>query len=364
MVPNKHWTFGLLLGLVCACSGDRPVTLHAPDEYPERLSAWGVISADASGLRVPDHNYVYSLNTALFTDYALKLRTVYLPDGTSGRYHARDSFELPVGSVISKTFLYRTDDEGDILLDAHWDENPASLANQSIRLIETRLLVRQPHGWDALPYVWRGDDAYLSITGDLFTLNTTVSEAFNYIVPSRNQCATCHATNHTTGEVKPIGIKARHMNREDPVHGRNQITHLRAGGWLRNVPDPESIPANARWGVVDVDLDNKARSYLDINCGHCHNEAGAADTSGLLLDYEDHAPGALGVCKPPIAAGRGSGGFNYSIVPGDAANSIMPFRMRTTSPATMMPELGRSLAHAEGVALINDWVNAMQGECL
>ena len=109
-----------------------------------------------------------------------------------------------------------------------------------------------------------------------------------------------------------------------------------------------------------MDLDSVTRSYLDINCGHCHNEAGAADTSGLLLDYEDHAPGALGVCKPPIAAGRGSGGFNYSIVPGDAANSIMPFRMRTTSPATMMPELGRSLAHAEGVALINDWVNAMQ----
>ena len=52
LVPNKHWTFGLLLGLVCACSGDRPVTLHAPDE-PERLSAWGVISADASG-KVPD----------------------------------------------------------------------------------------------------------------------------------------------------------------------------------------------------------------------------------------------------------------------------------------------------------------------
>jgi len=363
LVPNKHWIFGLLLALLCACSGDRPVTLHEPNQYPERLSAWGAISSDASVLLVPDHSYVYSLNTPLFTDYALKLRTIYLPDGTTGQYHASEAFDLPVGSVISKTFLYQSDDEGGILLDAQWDENPASLADKSIRFVETRLLVHQPHGWDALPYVWRGDDAYLSITGDLFTLNTADGEAFNYIVPSRNECASCHASNHTSGEVQPIGIKARHLNREDPVHGRNQITDLSTAGWLQAVPDPATIPANARWGDATAELDHMARSYLDINCGHCHNEAGAADTSGLLLDYEDHAPGALGVCKPPIAAGRGSGGFNYSIVPGDAASSIMPFRMRTTNPATMMPELGRSLAHIEGAALIDAWINAMQGEC-
>lgn len=35
-------------------------------------------------------------------------------------------------------------------------------------------------------------------------------------------------------------------------------------------------------------LEHQARSYLDINCGHCHNANGAADTSGLLLDYKIH----------------------------------------------------------------------------
>ena len=123
--------------------------------------------------------------------------------------------------MISKTFLYRTDDEGDILLDAHWDENPASLANQSIRLIETSAGPSTPRlGRTALCVARRR--RLSQHAGDLFTLNTTVSEGFNYIVPSRNQCATCHATNHTTGS-KAHGIKARHLNREDP-HGRNQIT--------------------------------------------------------------------------------------------------------------------------------------------
>ena len=30
-------------------------------------------------------------------------------------------------------------------------------------------------------------------------------------------------------------------------------------------------------------LETRARSYLDINCGHCHIEGGSADTTGLYL---------------------------------------------------------------------------------
>jgi hypothetical protein len=29
----------------------------------------------------------------------------------------------------------------------------------------------------------------------------------------------------------------------------------------------------------------------------------------------------------------------------------------------MMPELGRSLTHEEGVALIAEWIREMEGEC-
>ena len=71
----------------------------------------------------------------------------------------------------------------------------------------------------------------------------------------------------------------------------------------------------------------------------------------------------MGRCKPPIAAGRGSGGFNYSLVPGQADQSILTFRMASRDPAAMMPELGRTLVHQQGVELIRSWINTMQGEC-
>ena len=73
---------------------------------------------------------------------------------------------------------------------------------------------------------------------------------------------------------------------------------------------------------------------------------------------------ALGQCKPPIAAGRGSGGHLYSIVPGHADESILRFRLATNDPGMMMPELGRSLVHKEGLALINGWINSLEGQCL
>ena len=60
-----------------------------------------------------------------------------------------------------------------------------------------------------------------------------------------------------------------------------------------------------------------------------------------------------------MAAGRGSGGMDYVIVPGDVAHSFMPYRMRGTEPGVSMPELGRTLVHDEGAALIEQWIAAM-----
>lgn len=361
-VSRTVLTLACLCGLLSCSSAPEP-RFYSRDSYPDRLSAWGLLHKSGDQLQLAQASQVYDLNTALFSDYALKLRTLYLPAGQAAQYQEFEAFELPTGSIISKTFLYQTDASGAVVLDGHWDGNPQHLDMTSTALIETRLLVKHADGWDALPYVWRGDDAYLEITGELMTLPTSGGEDLNYLVPSRNQCASCHATDHTEGDVKPIGIKARHLHRDDPVQQQNQLQLWQQRGQLAGLPSLHQVTANARWGDPSATLDHSARSYLDINCGHCHNPQGAADTSGLLLDYQTHDAGAMGVCKPPIAAGRGSGGHAYSIVPGSAQTSIMSFRLNTTDPATMMPELGRSLVHTAGFDLVSNWINAMSGIC-
>ena len=53
----------------------------------------------------------------------------------------------------------------------------------------------------------------------------------------------------------------------------------------------------------------------------------------------------------------------YSIVPGAPDRSILLYRMESSEPDEMMPELGRSLIHSEGIALIKQWIREMPGSC-
>lgn len=64
--------------------------------------------------------------------------------------------------------------------------------------------------------------------------------------------------------------------------------------------------------------------------------------------------------KKPVAAGKGSGARLYDIVPGKPEESILLFRMESTNPGIMMPELGRSIIHQEGVALVSRWIQEME----
>ncbi len=64
--------------------------------------------------------------------------------------------------------------------------------------------------------------------------------------------------------------------------------------------------------------------------------------------------------KPPVAAGRGAGNLNHTIVPGHPEKSIMVYRMESSDPGIMMPELGRKLIHKEGVELVKQWIKEMR----
>ena len=110
---------------------------------------------------------------------------------------------------------------------------------------------------------------------------------------------------------------------------------------------------------LDAPLEDRARAYLDINCGHCHIPGGSADTTGLYLNFTEKDREQLGIYKKPVAAGRASGNLKYSIVPGYSNKSIMLYRMRSLDPGIMMPESGRALADDAGIELIKNWIDKL-----
>lgn len=292
------------------------------ETLPPKLSDFRLLLGE-QGERANGGVMPYSLQTPLFTDYADKWRYLYVPSGSQIEWAGAGLPDLPVGSVLIKSFGY-----------------PAA---SGIRMIETRLLVHRASGWVALPYVWDADgkDATLKRAGYRTTVQATIGGkplTIDYAVPNANQCKGCH---DVSGQISPIGPKARNL----------------VGSPFGKMPDFARLP---RWDDTTAALDGRARAYLDVNCGHCHQPKGPASNSGLFLTWEEKNVQALGILKRPVAAGRGAGNFDFDIDPGHADRSILIYRMNSLEPGVAMPELGRSLHHEEGVALIRSWINAQR----
>lgn len=290
------------------------------DTLPQRLSDFRFFTSGRPNGRV----HPYTLETPLFSDYAEKDRFIYVPAGKVARYTEQGVLDFPVGTALIKSFGY-----------------PG-------RIIETRLLLRRAQGWVALPYVWEGDDAVLKRGGKRIPV-TVEGRPISYAVPNQNQCKDCH---HSAGAIEPIGPKARNM-------AQRLLVSLVRARLLDRAPAGPKLP---RWDDAGAPVEARARAYLDVNCGHCHSRSGAASNSGLFLTYEEADLVARGVGKVPVAAGRGSGGLAVAIAPGQPDKSILLYRMESTEPGVAMPELGRALAHKEGVALVREYIAAMHKE--
>ena len=299
------------------------------DTMPRTLAEFGFfIHADA---QIPTTGVVpYELNTPLYSDGADKLRFIYIPAGQQLTENGAGLLEFPVGSAIIKTFAFG---EG-----------------EDRRLIETRLLLHRAEGWVALPYRWNEQqtEASLALAGARLPITTPAGEQISYRIPNKNQCKACHSKD---GAVIPIGPKARNM----------------PGEWLSQMVDAGHLSAMPQGSDVLPDWNERetegtealARAYLDVNCAHCHQPGGGASNSGLDLRWEQDDPHALGIRKPPVAAGRGSGGHLVSIAPGEPDASILLYRMDSTEPGVAMPELGKSTVDEDGVKVVRGWIAEM-----
>lgn len=319
----------------------------------KKLSEYGLFKGEISELIENDDVLVYEPISTLFTDYAFKKRMVWMPKGSSANFDYKkpdQALDLPEHSILVKNFYY-----------------PADFRKPEVekQLVETRLLIKVKGKWEAYSYKWNKDqtEADYKITGGIIDVDWKnekgEKKAIKYAMPNKSQCKSCHTSN---GKMMPIGPKLKQLNFTMTYAdaNENQLDRWARIGYLKSIPEKIKIQKLVSINDASASLDLKARSYLDVNCGHCHSATGPAATSGLKLNIEENDPYHWGVGKSPVAAGMGAGTFKYDILAGKSKESIITYRMNSTHPGVMMPELGRVSIHKEGVELIMKWIDDLK----
>lgn len=291
----------------------------------------------------------YDLISTLFSDYAQKKRFVWMPLGTSANYiNDHSPLDFPIGSVLIKSFYY-----------------DHVLPGNHRKFLETRLMIRQPDGWIFADYIWNDDqtEAYLSTEGvfvDVDWVEQNETRSVTYKIPALSECFACH--NRQDIPI-PIGPKPQNLNRDILyVEGvKNQLSKWVEVGYL-SPTYPENIDSPVAWEDTQQPLEKRVRSYLDINCAHCHAQDTYCQYANVRFEYhltEDLTN--LGVCV--------TGDFIFDaaiqtiVLPGNADKSILYNRLNTTDQSIRMPLIARSTIHEEGVELIETWINSLTINC-
>lgn len=290
----------------------------------------------------------YEPASALFTDYAHKKRFVWMPKGTAATYDGDGTIlKLPVGAVLIKNFYYD-------------NVQPSN----STRIIETRIMIRKATGWIFAEYVWNDEqtEAFLDLAGSNTSIewmeNGVIKSVSSYRIPSEQQCLTCHKVNE---QAYPIGIKPQNMNFDYAYSTgtKNQLKKWIDTGYLQNTI-PTSIASTVDYSDISKSLELRVRSYLDINCAHCHQNNSHCDYRPMRFAFSETTNlSNMGVCVETQDMADFPPALAKIVNPGNSNRSMLHYRLNTEEESYRMPLLGRSTIHQEGIALIEEWINSL-----
>ena len=356
-----------------------PLASAGGSEFPRLLSESGLFADTAKHLPAAGV-FTYTINAPMWADGARAEYLLAIPgEGQAAFYETpqklfawfKSSVLLPVGSVLAKTYSLGTQRDPQrletqiALKDAQGDWqyytyrwNAAGTDAQLVGAAGEMATVPIAAAADA----WRDHSAEVALatetpTTESPTAESPTTETLLWQFGSRTSCRICHTpwTGETIAFIEP--------QLRNPQAAGDSWRSLLASGVVRHEPLRESAgghPAECSNLVDPADaeqpLDQRARSYLHTNCGHCHLNGGNSSTtldisfSKLLADTRtvDQRPmrGDLGIVDAKI------------IAPGVPAQSILLARL-AKSGAGRMPHIGAHRTDPLGTRLIKQWIAQM-----
>lgn len=338
-------------------------------KFPQTLSETGIFTDTASHTPAPGV-IPFSVNAPQWSDYASAERFVAIPgEGTIKIWPAKrnvpgsmfqTSMTFPVDSVLAKTFSLEME-----------SGNPASR-----RRIETQLLHFDGKFWRAYCYAWddqQHDAKLLDAAGtsrEITVVDATApggKRKYNWRFSSRVECARCH----NQWAEYTLAFNLRQLNKDHPydhVHANQLRTFEHIGLIAFERPANESARGDrllpqkyADHRLTDpydesADLNERARSYLHINCAHCHRNGGGG-TAYIELQQEITLDATKALSVKPTQGTFDIPGAEI-LSPGDPYQSVLFYRMCKTGSGRM-PHLGSEMVDERGIKLIYDWIGQL-----
>ena len=327
------------------------------DSAPQLLSQTGAFQ-DLQTLTPNPGVIPYDLIESFWSDGAEKKRWLVVPNNGSHdtaqekiSFSENGDWEFPVGSVLIKHF-----------------EMPINELNPSVKKrLETRFSIKASSGhFYFLTYKWNNEqtdalllDSRLEETIQITTANGSVrNQTWTY--PGTPDCISCHnpATKGT------LGPRTRYLNRDIlyPVTGvsANQLVTLSHLGILDQSINNNTVLGYQTYKALDdptASLDEKARSYLDMNCAYCHRPGGTGERAQFDLRLSNDLV-QTGLMYAGTNSPLGIPGERI-VVGGDASKSILYHRTESVDPTIAMPPVAKNLVDQKGLDLIELWINQL-----
>ncbi len=268
--------------------------------FPFRISQSGLFSDTRK--RIPKSGVVpYKLNATMWSDGAKPEYLLAIPGEGQATFHQegqttfdwfRTKVQFPVGTVLAKTYVFPTVQKGE----------PKEIP------LETQIAhYAGVADWRYYSYRWNdeGTDATLvGPEGDRRTVEFPMREGSREVergtwyFASRGQCRTCH----TTWAGESLGMIEPQLRR--PTESSDSWRELLVRGFARLGDGKKPAPEDRFTAMASVHdsgspLDIRARSYLHVNCSHCHM-FGAVGSSTLDFPFDKSLSDTKSVDQVPM----------------------------------------------------------------
>ena len=298
---------------------------------PARLSETGAF-AKLSTLDPAPGVFPYHVNHPGWNGGATSRRWFTLPENEKIGFNSNSNWNFPTGTI----WIQQLDQ--------------AAADGQPAKRLETRFLVKTGTAIYGITYKWRADQS----DADLVPEQGIPAGPADHgrPTPGRAECLMCH----TAIAGYNLGMNTWQLNGPSPADATsNQLRAMIDAGQLDAKPsDLEKAPSFAAVADITRSLEDRCRSYLAVNCSHCHQQDGIA--SSPWTTKASFPTSKTRIIKGGLNTNFGDSA-NKVIAPGDPAHSMILKRLQGDG-VPRMPMGSTGPLDQAGIDLLTEWIKA------